>query len=178
MFRINRLRFKRRFGSLFESLKLKKGRWPLLYNLLLLLRRLCYALSIIFLRNYQLFQVIIHCYSSLLILIYLIRVRPFKLPLLNRIEIFNEAIILSGSYILFQIVINTKEAGKTVSWMQISLCLLQIGVNMLVIVYSFYKALRFKIRACCRKYCCSKTQKKKAKVASQSKPSTDVSTSL
>jgi hypothetical protein len=88
---------KERFGSLYEVLKLK-SKTALHFNAFFVSRRFIYALTIVTMKSVQGIQVIFMMFQSIGILIYLIYVKPFQEPLLNRLEIFNELCILCTVY--------------------------------------------------------------------------------
>lgn len=93
--RLDEANFKGRFGSIYLNLK-PDSFACLLHTVLYLLRRLLYALSIVYLgpaAQYHLFVA-----SSALLLTYQLRVMPMDDPQSQRMEIFNEAtIFLVGS---------------------------------------------------------------------------------
>ena len=70
----------------------------LLFNVIYILRRLLIAVLALMLPDSSYAQVqimILHCVA---VIIYTAHVRPFELPLLNNMEIFNEMCILVASY--------------------------------------------------------------------------------
>ena len=73
----------------------------LLYNVIYMLRRLFIAFVAIMLKKYSYLQVQLMVLHSLLVLIYIAAVRPFELPLMNRMEIFNEFCILLAATHLY-----------------------------------------------------------------------------
>ena len=56
-FKIKDLEYRRRFGSLFESLRLSRGKWPLVYNLWQIMRRLLFSVLVVFMGDYPVIQV-------------------------------------------------------------------------------------------------------------------------
>ncbi|TNV85408.1 hypothetical protein FGO68_gene10025 [Halteria grandinella] len=86
-----------RFGAFFEGLKTNQRRGPLLYNVILVLRRFAFAFSVIQMGNYTSIQILVFQIISLLILVYLIIQNPFESSRQNKLEIFNELILLLTS---------------------------------------------------------------------------------
>lgn len=69
-----------RYGSLFEGLTLHHGKRPLIFTLIMLSRRLFFALTVIFLSNYPVLQIQAFQLISISTIIYLILVKPFESP--------------------------------------------------------------------------------------------------
>lgn len=91
--------FHNTFGSLFEGVRLHNShKLSLMYTFLLLLRRLLFGLAVIYLDGYQMPQIQIFLISSILNMIYLLYFRPLDGPAANRLEIFNETIVLITGY--------------------------------------------------------------------------------
>jgi hypothetical protein len=89
-----------RFGSIYFELRVE-SKLALLYNVLYMLRRLLFAMLIIFFEDNTFAQIQLMAFHSILLIIYNILVKPFELPLLNSLEIFNECCILAASNHLF-----------------------------------------------------------------------------
>lgn len=83
---------------------------------------------------------------SLGYILFLIMVKPLKDPLLNRLEIFNEACLLVSSYHLFAYV---SGPSVYVGWSQIAVCVLAIVVN---IVFMLTQTIGLCIRFCKYQY--------------------------
>lgn len=83
-------------NALFFQLKIKKS--ALIFKSVFILRTMCIALVFIVLQDYQLFQLIMQVAITLIHLMYLIKSRPFEIPILNILEILNEITILSIQY--------------------------------------------------------------------------------
>jgi hypothetical protein len=66
-----------------------------------MLRRLLIAVTATMVKDYSFFQVQAVVLHSLAVIIYTAWVRPFELPLMNTMEIFNEVCILLASCHLF-----------------------------------------------------------------------------
>lgn len=63
-----------------------------------MLRRQIFAVSAVFLNGCPVLQINLMFAQSLMMLVYLITVRPFEVPLMNGIETFNEVCILVITY--------------------------------------------------------------------------------
>ncbi len=86
-----------RFGSTYSGIKID-DKAALLYNVFYMLRRLWIAFLVTFIKHDSYLQVILFMLHSVLMLTYIGYVKPFELPLLNKLEIFNELSILSATY--------------------------------------------------------------------------------
>ena len=67
-------------------------------SLLFMLRRQIFAGAAFFLANSPVLQINLMFAQSLIMLLYLINVKPFEVPLMNALEIFNEVCILVVTY--------------------------------------------------------------------------------
>lgn len=92
--------FKGRFESLYLNVDIDIDKSILLMSLFVL-RRLIYAANIVFLTGNTFWQLTCQIVCSILMLLFLIKVKPLNEPLLNRIEIFNEVTLLTCSYFLY-----------------------------------------------------------------------------
>ena len=73
----------------------------LLYNVVYMLWRLFISVIATLLKKNSYLQVQLMVLHSMLVLVYITAVRPFELPLMNRMEIFNEFCILLAATHLF-----------------------------------------------------------------------------
>lgn len=116
----------------------------LLSSTLFLLRRLVFSLSTLFLRSAPLIQLLIMNLSSLLLLCYLLAVRPFTIPSLNHLETFNEACI----YLCTLLSIMFSDLGSNglleyqIGWGVIGVVTLNFVVNIIVLAGENIKGLR------------------------------------
>jgi hypothetical protein len=69
-----------------------------LYLVLFLLRRLIFAISLVFLTDWPLLQVNLMFFQSLCLILYLIAYKPMEEPVMNYQKIFNELCILGVTY--------------------------------------------------------------------------------
>ena len=145
--------FKDRYSQLYSCLIADRFS-SLAYNWLFLVRRLSLAASCIFLRSYPLFQITIAFLQSILVILYLIRVRPFETSLLNNLEIFNEIsiyMICCCALILTNVLpINDPALQYRVGWAVILIVACNISVNLIVIMTATFKTLRMKVLLCWR----------------------------
>jgi hypothetical protein len=88
------------FGSTYQELK-RDSKPALLFNVIYMLRRLLIAVTATMLKDYSFFQVQAVVLHSVAVIIYTAWVRPFELPLMNTMEIFNEVCILLATCHLF-----------------------------------------------------------------------------
>jgi hypothetical protein len=85
------------WSSLYEPMK--TSTFPMVvYMPLFLFRRLIFSFSTVLLTDFPVFQVNLLFLQSVILLWYLITYQPFKLSLLNYLEIFNEVCILAVTY--------------------------------------------------------------------------------
>jgi hypothetical protein len=80
-------------GSTYQELK-TDSKPALLFNVIYMLRRLYIAVIATIFKDYSFFQVQAIVFHSVMVIIYTAWVRPFELPLMNTLEIFNEMCIL------------------------------------------------------------------------------------
>jgi hypothetical protein len=73
-------------------------------------------------------------------IIYLLMVKPFDLPILNKMEIFNECCIIGASYHLFAFTefVGDPELQYNIGWSIIGVTLLNIAVNMGLMFYTSF----------------------------------------
>ena len=81
---------------------------------------------------------------SVLVLVYITAVRPFELPLMNRMEIFNEFCTLLAATHLFWFTdfVPDPETQCLFGWSLIAVSVLNIVVNMLVMVWTSLSSLK------------------------------------
>jgi hypothetical protein len=84
-------------ASLYELLK-TSSTMCLLYQSIFLLRRTVMAMILIFMKDSKVGQVISMIVTSLVWLQYIVKYQPFEEPTLNKLEIFNEIIIVTCLY--------------------------------------------------------------------------------
>lgn len=90
-------RFKMRFLSMYTALNIKK-KYFMVVTPLFLVRRLIYALTIVFMNDYPVLQIAINLNFSLCYLIFLIKHMPMNKKYLNYLEIMNECTLMIVFY--------------------------------------------------------------------------------
>jgi hypothetical protein len=116
---------------------LTNNRVTVQYNFLFLMRRVIFAVSAIFLTDYPLFQLYLLFAQSFLVMIFVIKLRPFDQPLLNRLEIFNEICIYAETCltILFtDLNIEGMESNYNIAWIVILILFINFAVNFAVLI--------------------------------------------
>lgn len=142
-----------RFSSLFFTLNLCV-RYALLQPTLFLFRRLLLIISLSLLRTSPTLQILFFELSTLPFLYLLVVKPPLLTPFMNRIEIYNELVVLACSLILFSFT-DYGPAGSAVGqavkdsagWVYIGLACSVIGVTIIAIGYETGKALIAMYRA-------------------------------
>jgi len=131
---------------------------PLLSSPLFLLRRLLFCLTALLLPSAPLLQLVSLNLSSLLLLCYLLSVRPFTIPSLNHLEVFNEACIYMCTLpaMMFTDLGNGGMLEYLLGWAVIGVVTLNVVVNIIVLAAENVKGLR----AQCRKRCKRNVAKK------------------
>ncbi len=84
--------------SMYTALDLK-NKYFMVVTPMFLLRRLIFAISIVYMGELPVFQILINVMFSLLYACFLIKVRPMNKGYLNILEIVNEITLLSTFYI-------------------------------------------------------------------------------
>jgi len=95
--KLNNTEFKEKFGSAYNGLKTSRDSF-MLYNGFYCLRRLIFSVSVVFFKDYTILQNLFCLVSPTLMLIYIIKVKPYQLKILNYVEISNEVTILIAGY--------------------------------------------------------------------------------
>lgn len=129
-------------SSLTTNLRLSTA--PLLSSPLFLLRRLLFCLTALLLPAAPLLQLLSLNLSSLLLLCYILSVRPFTVPSLNRLEAFNEACIYMCSVpcLMFTEIGEGGVLEYQIGWAVIGVVTLNIVVNIIVLAAENVKGLR------------------------------------
>lgn len=97
--KLHKDRFMVKWGSLYSNIKFTR-RPGLKLLALFCLRRAAFAFTIVLGTDILILHLIVYLYSSLLMLSFLLGVRPFNQPILNKIEILNEFFSLGAFYII------------------------------------------------------------------------------
>ena len=92
--------YKNTIGALYSQIK-TKSKPALMYNVLFIARRIAFSGSALLLGRYPFFQIQLLMLQSIVMIQYLVLIRPFMNKVLNITEIFNEICIIIASYHLF-----------------------------------------------------------------------------
>jgi hypothetical protein len=116
----------------------------LLYTPLFLFRRLIFSISVVFLDQYALVQIFLLIIQSLLVLCYLLHVRPFSDRSISLLEIFNEICIYLVAFpvLMFKDITDNTITNYNLGWMIVFCVLVNILVNMIVMVVINLKGAR------------------------------------
>jgi hypothetical protein len=86
-----------KYGAIYNELRINS--YPaLLYNVIQMLRRLMIATLAIYFKEWCYAQIQLIIFHCILLITYIILVKPFENPLLNKLEIFNELCIMFATY--------------------------------------------------------------------------------
>ena len=98
----------------------------------------------------QIQVIVIH---SLLLVCYVIYIKPFETRLLNTMEIINESSILVAAYHLFAFThfVEDPEMQYKVGYSIIAVTIFNVLVNMIVMIAASFKELRQAIRNLCNR---------------------------
>lgn len=135
-----------RFGSLYEGLKVKQGLGPLSYNIILVARRLLFALIVVYMNEHPIIQLQLYQQISLATLMYLVHVKPFETPRQNMLEVFNELMVLFTSSLLFMFcdIYDTDQKSlqtlqESVGYAVLGLTSAQVSINLLFLLNDFLR---------------------------------------
>ncbi|TNV85628.1 hypothetical protein FGO68_gene8556 [Halteria grandinella] len=123
-----------------------------MFNVLMVLRRLVFALSVVLLEDHPYFQINLYQLSSFFTLIYLSQVGPFESNKFNFLELFNELNVFIASFHLIALVSmgesDDNETQKAINKLTrlignsfIGFSIFQISVNLLFILSDFFSSL-------------------------------------
>ena len=145
--------FEARYGAVFEGLRTDR-KSSLGYPLLFVLRRILLALVAIVFLEYLFVQIIFLVVFQIAQLAYLLHVVPFEEPVLQRVEIFNEVMILFLSYALICFTGANAGAGDNPRFYDaffISGVAVTLGVHIGLLIKASYLENKDKIaKKCCR----------------------------
>ena len=143
--------FERKFGSFYEGIRLD-SKMALQWNSFFTLRRLILAYTSIWLLEYPGIQIQITLLITLLQILYLSLVQPFKDKFLNKVEVFNEITIMLVCYhmFLFTSYVPSPEIQIDVGYSAVAMVLMNVLVDMGIILKQglgdFYEKIRRKLR--------------------------------
>ncbi|CDW79537.1 cadg domain containing protein [Stylonychia lemnae] len=150
-----------KIGSLYDGLKVDQ-RAALLYNVFFLSRRFLFAITLVIFngRDNATFQIQVMFLQSLILLVYVIYIKPFQDPEFNYIEIFNETCILMSSYhlMIFTNYVPDIEKQSIFGYTLLAITVLNVAVNTIIMmiktiykIKNSFKKLRQKIKLFQRK---------------------------
>ncbi|CDW90296.1 UNKNOWN [Stylonychia lemnae] len=139
---LNSENFKQKFGTLYMNLDTKS--FISLLNLLsYLLRRLIMAISIVYLNDYPGFQAMTQVLISQGVLIYFVYAKPFTELQQNIFEFYNEISLLVIGYFLLPLstLELTPQFRENTGWAIIAICMTNLTVNYMSLVFSIFTAV-------------------------------------
>lgn len=138
---------KTKFGTAYEQIN-TSSKAALLYNVLYMLRRLLLIAIAVFFGESPVGQISIMVAHSFLMIVYLVRVKPFEYSQMNNVEIFNETCVLIASYHLFMFTNFTSDPAVQyqVGWSMIGLTVSCILANIGLVVASSFITLKHTLR--------------------------------
>jgi hypothetical protein len=141
-----------KFEALVASIK-STFRAASLYIVLFLLRRLVFALSLVFLTDWPLLQVNLLFLQSLSLLLYLLACRPFDDPVISAQELFNELCILGVTYpsLLFSGYLDDPLIEYQAGWYIVGVIGVNLTVNMSIALVQAGRGARQAVRRMCMK---------------------------
>lgn len=113
-----------------------------------LARRYVYAANCALFTGSPILQIFTQFFCCLLMLLYLVDVRPLNSPFLNKMELFNEVTLLACSYFLFAFTdfVGDATLRYSLGWGFISLIGLNVAVNLGALFYSMFLNIRALLR--------------------------------
>ena len=102
-----------------------------------MVRRILVVLNVIFLTDYPNLQIFLFMGQQLAYTLYLFRLRPYEEPKMNRIEMFNELMLLltSESLLIFTQYVDDPIAQYNFGWYPTGLMLSTVMINTLISTY-------------------------------------------
>jgi len=127
--------FHSKFGSLYDGIDVTRPSAALYYSAFTF-RRLLFAWTAVYLVDYAAYQIQVFCICSLFYSVYLVYVQPFRVPLMNYVEIFNELAVNVFAFILFLLtpMVDEPHIRYFIGWTLIFLVSLVIGANIVTVV--------------------------------------------
>ena len=139
---------KSEYTNLFSDYKIQK--WSLLYRSFFFLRRYC-LLGVLALLNFHAYmQIHLQMASTLLMIAYIARVRPYVSPLDNLQELINELLAMLAAYPL--LVFTSYEWSQkyriNIAWILLSFITVLVLFNIVIYCYAIIKWIKLKCRIC------------------------------
>eukprot|EP00347_Sterkiella_histriomuscorum_P009028 403342805 len=126
----------------------------IILNPLHMIRRFIFAVTVVIGSDYPFVQIQILILTSLLIVTYLLLIRPFDSSKQNYLEFFNELCILSIAEVtpIFTKFADNSDNQYNLGWLIILLTLLNMGVNMSIMIYGSIQNLIMLLKNLKNKY--------------------------
>ena len=136
--------YKDRYGAYVTNIETYRKPQAAHYATYFMLRRLVVAFSIVWLNKTNVLQSLIAVHCSLLMLTWLINVKPFDEPFKNYLEMMNEFLLCILGYFgfLFTGYVPEPESRYVFGYVYISLLALALMFNVFVLFYNTWKDLR------------------------------------
>eukprot|EP00347_Sterkiella_histriomuscorum_P013241 403365471 len=170
--------FKNKYGEFYEGINAQN--FISIFNTpVQLFRRLFFAIIVVYMGNYPGIQVILMLLLTLMLLIYLVLVKPYELRSQNNQEIFNEVCILACTY--HQIAFADDQINSDIQyntgWCLILITIINITTNSSILLVNVFGSLRSFIKTQIQKYK-QRIQTSKMQQIYQNKQNTDVDNSI
>lgn len=153
--------FADRYGPIFEMLDLKNKPAALWWSLLFFVRRILFAIGVIFMQDFPVIQIYLFILPTMAVLICLGQVQPLPSLIENRLELSNSFQILLISYCLLTFTKFVDDAGVRYNMGYAIVCLtcLNILYNLVYIVKDPLYRVKIRIKRCFVG-CCKRKNKK------------------
>ena len=141
------MKMKKKYGALYEDLKLTSGKKVLSIPGFFLLRRLMIALAICNVGDILIWQYVLLA-SQVIIQVNILGMGVFKDISRTKIELFNECILMFSIYtiICFTPFIPDVDCKFYIGYATISIVIAHLFVNLCIILKSTYLAIKFKLK--------------------------------
>ena len=143
--------FMDKYGAIYDMIDLKhKRRSALLWSLFFLGRRILFALGVIFLIDYPIFQIYLFIFPTLAVLMMVGLAEPLPTPAENKQEVYNNFTILILSYCLlcFTEFVAKPDTRYNMGYLMILLTIQNIVVSLIIIAFSPIRMLKLRCKRC------------------------------
>lgn len=142
-----------RFKSFYLNFRVENDFRTILFTFVFLIRRLLFALTIVFLEEQSSLQILINVILSMGLMVIGLKLRPYDTFQQNFFELFNEASIILMFILMMPLIMNEVESGIRVGigYTMISLCLVNALVNWISLMISICTSLKATIKRKCSK---------------------------
>eukprot|EP00347_Sterkiella_histriomuscorum_P021584 403333467 len=143
--------FNKKYSQLYEGIKTQGHVFPLFVTTFMLLRRLIFAYSVVFLGEYKVLQLFLMIFSNVLYIAYLFLAKPYDQKSLFYQELFNEICTLTCSYHLLLFtddnILQSPQIHYDFGWILIAFTLLNMIINTIIMVAQTIKQIKLKINS-------------------------------